>query len=153
MEVWKDKCSSKLIVFLKSKDLTVLEATTLRKVARNNNVNVSIIKNTLLKLSLKEHGMDFESVAKAAKGSTVMALSGEDVLKAIACMYMDKKSLFVKKIELLGILDEAGAIMDSKTLNELKKFKSKEILLISIIDSLLNPLRQIGRLLQIKAES
>lgn len=153
MENWKEKCSSKSVVFIKSKDLTVEEATILRRAAKKHNVNVSIIKNTLLRLALKEQNMDSESIFRKAKGSTVMALSGDDVLKSINCMYADKKSVFLKKIELMAILDESGAVTEEKTLNELKKFKSREIFAVSIISSLLTPIRQLGRLLSIRSES
>lgn len=125
----------KAIVLLNFKGLKVEESEELRKLLREKQIDLTVTKNTLLKIILNE------------KGITV----AHDILSqplALAFSYDDEVViskeifLFAKEHEVLGIL---GGILDegfvsAEVIEKLAKLPSREELLAKAVGSIASPL-------------
>ena len=91
--------------------VSVDELTALRKTARESQVYLRVVRNTLLKRAIED--TDFECVKEVVEGPTLLALSEEDpgaaarVLKDFA---MDNDNFEIKALSIGGELLEANQI-------------------------------------------
>jgi len=117
--------------------VTVSDMTALRKTARENNVYLRVIRNTLLKRAIK--GTDFECLHEVLVGPTILAFSNEDpgaaarVLKDFAkgndkfdvkALAVEGKLLSADQIDVLAKLptrDQAISILMSVMLAPVSK--------------------------------
>jgi large subunit ribosomal protein L10 len=101
--------------------LKVTELEKLRKEMRNNNAQVQIAKNTLLRLAVK--GTDFENLADHFTGTTAVAFSFDEPVGSAKAL-----SDFAKEFEALsirgGILD--GEIVSPEDIVALAKLPGKD---------------------------
>lgn len=70
--------TSKTIVVVDYRGLTVAQATKLRKQLREAGVDYRVVKNTLLSIAAKEAGA--EALVPTFKGVTAIAFGGEDLI-------------------------------------------------------------------------
>lgn len=133
---------SKSLFFANLKGLTVKQAEILRKSCRKDGIECVMAKKTLLKLALKNKGIE---------GIDPKKLDGE---VALAFGYADEVSparvlaTFAKTHESFGILGgvilsgTAGPeILTSKSVQQLAKLPSREELFGSLVGSLASPMR------------
>ena len=91
--------------------VTVRDMTEFRKTARENNVYLRVVRNTLLKKAVE--GTDFECIQEVLVGPTILAFSEEDpgsaarVLKDFA---KEKENFDIKALSIGGKLLDAGQI-------------------------------------------
>ncbi|HEC20643.1 MAG TPA: 50S ribosomal protein L10 [Gammaproteobacteria bacterium] len=91
--------------------LTVEEMTALRVKAREENVYLRVVKNTLAKRAFE--GTDFECMSEAMVGPLVLAFSQEDpgaAARVISDFAKENDKLVVKLVSINGKLLEAGDI-------------------------------------------
>ena len=91
--------------------VTVSELTELRKVARENNVYLRVVRNTLLKRAVE--GTDYECLSEALVGPTILAFSQEDpgaaarVLKDFSKENDDLYEIFARSRWQVGVYSTA----------------------------------------------
>ena len=91
--------------------LTVEDMTTLRVKARENNVYLRVVKNTLARRAFE--GTDYECMSEAMVGPLVLAFSQEDpgaAARVISAFAKEHDKLVVKLVSIGGKLLEAGDI-------------------------------------------
>lgn len=127
--------SAKSAVLVDYKGLKVSETEELRKTLRSKGAVFNIAKNTLVKIALKKHGIEFDEAI--FKKPVAIAFAMED--EAIPAKEID---LFAKKheaIEILGGILE-NKMVDSATIKRLAALPSREELLAKAVGSIAAPL-------------
>lgn len=119
------------------KGINVADDTKLRKELREAGVEYTVVKNTMLRLAIKDTGI--ESIAEVLEGSTALAISKEDPIVAAKILNKyaeDSKGTFSIKA---GYMD--GAAMSKAEVEELAKLPGREGLLSMLLSALTGNLR------------
>ena len=130
-ESLKNSCIGVIVNY---KGITVAEDTKLRKQLRETG-EYKVVKNTLLKLALKDAGI--EGLDSVLEGTTAIALSKDDYTgsaKAL-CDFVDKSKTFEIKA---GFVD--GKVIDVEAVKSLAKLPSKEVLVAQALSGLNAPI-------------
>ena len=128
--------------------LTVAEDTALRKQLREAGVTYFVEKNTMLRIALKEAGLD--DLCSVLEGTTAIAVCDHDqtaparILGKFAEAQDDKFTLKA------GYVD--GVIYDAKGVEALSKIPSKETLLAQLVGSLQGPMQKLAATLKALAD-
>ncbi len=135
-------------VLVSFEGLTVEADTELRRELRKNNVNYAVVKNTLVKLALKEAGL--EAIDYVLNGTTALAVAeGESVAPAkVLCEFAKKNEALKIKA---GFID--GEILDVAGVEALSKIPSKEILLSQVLYGLNSPITKLAYCIQAIVDS
>ncbi len=127
--------SAKSVVFANFQGLKVKESEELRKLCREQNVKYIASKKTILKLALKEIGLDINT--KAFAGSPAVIFGIED--EVAPAQIIDK---FAKNHEVVnifgGILE--NNFIDTTKVNELAKLPTKPQLLGQLVGTINAPI-------------
>ena len=118
------------------KGITVADDTKMRAELRAAGVEYAVVKNTLLRLAVKEAGL--EGLEDVLKGTSAIALSNEDPVVAakILSKYADDKATpFSIKA---GYVD--GSVLNADGVNALAKLPSKEVLIAQTLGGLNAPI-------------
>ena len=126
--------------------LTVEEINRLRREMKRENMELKVVKNTLLRRALKDFSVDyFEELEEFLVGPTAVAFSYEDPIKLAKLL-----TNFSRENEALKL--KAGLLEGRKvTKEEIKKFAllpSKEELLSKLLGTLQAPIRNLMFVLQ-----
>lgn len=116
--------------FADFRGLTVEQFTDLRRALARQDSEIRVVKNTLMKLALKEK--EIEGLADILKGPTALTLTGDDPVAAAKVLYESVKGgapLGVK-----GAFVE-GVLYDSKGAEALSKLPSKPDLYAKMLGS------------------
>ncbi|MEG1240833.1 MAG: 50S ribosomal protein L10 [Oscillospiraceae bacterium] len=141
------KCASGVLVDYKG--ITVAEDTALRALLRNENVEYSVVKNTMVRFALDDVGM--QELDPVLNGTTAMAISHED---PIAPMRVINK--FAKQFNGTKFVIKAG-FMDGKVLPladviALADLPSKDVLVAQVLGTMLAPITALAIVLKAIAE-
>lgn len=139
--------SSKSIVLIDYRGITVGDDTTLRKSLRENNVTYKVIKNTLFKKACEQLGITgFDA---ALNGTTAFAFGMEDetVAPRLIKKALDNYSTLSIKA---GYCD--GKVLDENGVKVLASVPSKEQLLAQLVYILNAPVSGLARALKAVAE-
>jgi len=134
----KFKASSSVVV-VDYRGLTVDEVTRLRKQLRDANVEMKVIKNSILTRAAKAAGL--EGLEEVFTGPTAVAFSNEDVVapaKIIDEFAQDAKALEIKG----GIIE--GKVSSVEEITALAKLPSREGLLSMLLSVLQAPVRNVA---------
>ena len=122
-------------VFVDYKGITVDEDTKLRTELRQNDVEYSVVKNTLTRFALKDAGL--EAMSDLLNGTTSLATSTADPIVLIHDMSekMAKDNKFIVK----------GAFLEGKVLNdaeiaEIAQLQNKDALYSKVLGTMLAPI-------------
>lgn len=117
--------------------------TKLRKELRENNVQYSVVKNTLLSRACDEVGL--EDIKPVLEGTTAIATSDSEYAAAarILCGYAKDHENFKVKT---GYLD--GAVIDMDTIISLSKLPSRDVLLANVLGAFQAPIASFARAVQ-----
>ena len=117
--------------------------TKLRKELRENNVQYTVVKNTLLSRACDEVGL--EDLKPVLEGTTAIATSDSEYAAAarILCNYAKDHDNFKVKS---GFLD--GEVVDVATIESLAKLPSKEVLLATVCSAFQAPIAAFARAVQ-----
>lgn len=117
--------------------------TKLRKELRENNVQYTVVKNTLLSRACDEVGL--EDLKPVLEGTTALATSDSEYAAAarILCKYAKDHDNFKVKS---GYLD--GAVIDMDTIISLSKLPSREVLLANVLGAFQAPIASFARAVQ-----
>ena len=125
------------------KGITVSDDTALRKELRENGVNYTVVKNSILKRAVE--GTDLAEIGNVCEGTTAIALSNEDYTAAarILCKFAESHENFTVKS---GFLD--GKVVSIETITELAKLPSREVLLATVLSAFQAPIAAFARAVQ-----
>ena len=134
-------------VIVDYKGISVVDDTKLRKELREAGVEYTVVKNTLLKLAIKQTGLD--GLDTVLDGTTAIATSADDYVAAarILCKYADTSKTFAVKN---GFID--GEVIDVDKVNGLAKLPSREILLATVLGAFQAPIAAFARAVQAIAD-
>ena len=139
--------SSKSIVLVDYKGISVADDTALRKSMRENNVTYKVIKNTLFNKACEQLGIT--GLEEALNGTTAFAFGSEDETAAprlIKNATKDYKSLSIKA----GYYN--GKAMDEKEVMALASIPGKEQLVAQLLYVLNAPVASLARAFKAIAE-
>ena len=126
--------------------LNVQEDTELRRELRKNNVEYTVVKNTLTRMAAKNVGYD--ALSDVFNGTTALATSEDFTAPAkVLCEFAKKHENLVVKA---GFID--GEILDADGVIELSKIPSKEGLIAKLLGSIQGPLYGLAYVLQAKID-
>lgn len=140
--------NAKSFVILDYKGLTVAEDTAFRKELRENGVDYSVLKNTLVKIALNELG--YTQFDESLNGPTAIAFSSTDAVAPAKFVVKNIKA-FKKMKTKAGMVE--GEVMDEKALNQIADIPSKEILLAKMLGSMQAPISKLAICLNKIAEA
>ena len=139
--------SSKSIVLVDYKGITVSDDTALRKSMRESNVTYKVIKNTLFKKACEQLGLT--GLDEALNGTTAFAFSGEDETNAPRLVKNALKQYQTLSIK-AGVYNNAA--IDEKQVVALASIPSKETLLAQLLYVLNAPVSGLARAIKAIAD-
>lgn len=131
------------LVLAEYRGLTVAEMTELRSKAREQNVSLNVLKNTLAKRALA--GTGFEAASDEMTGPLVYGFS-EDA--AAVAKVMSDFAKGNKKLVLRGGALQSGTKLSVDEVKQLANIPSKEVLLAQLCGLMNAPMTQLVTLLQ-----
>ena len=135
------------VVVVDYRGLTVDEVTRLRKQLRDANVEMKVIKNSILSRAAEKAGL--EGLGEVFTGPTAVAFSNEDVVapaKIINDFSKDAKALEIKG----GIIE--GKVSSLEEITALAKLPNREGLLSMLLSVLQAPIRNVAYAVKAVAE-
>lgn len=135
------------IILTNYQGLTVEEDTQLRKQFREAGVEYKVFKNTLVKLALKELGI--EGLDEQLEGPVSLALGYEDPTapgRVISAFVKEHKALELKA----GLVQ--GEVYDLEKITEFASIPPREVLLGKLLGSLQSPISKFAYLVKAIAE-
>jgi len=126
--------SAKAVFFVDYQGLTHKQLEEARSVFREIDTDLSIIKNTLVNLALKEKNFD---LSDKLHGPFATLFANDDPVKAAKALYAIFKKYNLPKIK-FGIFE--GKLIDESTIVDLANVESREILLAKFVGLLKSPM-------------
>ena len=128
-------------VFVDYKGITVEEDTALRAEMRKEEVEYSVIKNTLLRFALKNAGLeDLESILS---GSTSLATAKGDPIAPFRILADYSQKLGDDRFNIKAAFMD-GAVLPKEAIMELSKLASMEGLLSVVLGTMLAPITSLA---------
>ena len=135
-------------VLVDYKGITVEEDTKLRSELRKANVEYTVVKNTLVRFAANQIG--FEELDGVLHGTTAMALSMDDPT-APARMLAEFAKSHDKYFNIkAGFLE--GKVVDLATVESLAAIPPKDMLLSTVLGTMMSPVSALARVLQAIAD-
>ncbi|WP_086348972.1 50S ribosomal protein L10 [Candidatus Enterococcus clewellii] len=135
------------VVIVDYRGLTVEEVTNLRKQLRDANVEMKVIKNSILSRAAKAAGL--EGLDEVFTGPTAVAFSNEDVVAP--AKIMDEFAKDAKALEIKGGVIE-GKVSSLEEITALAKLPSRDGLLSMLLSVLQAPVRNVAYAVKAVAE-
>lgn len=135
------------VVIVDYRGLTVEEVTNLRKQLREANVEMKVIKNSILSRAAKQVGL--EGLDEVFTGPTAVAFSNEDVVAP--AKIIDEFSKDAKALEIKGGIIE-GKVASIEEITALAKLPNREGLLSMLLSVLQAPVRNVAYAVKAVAE-
>ena len=127
---------SKMVVYAKYQGLTVAELQELRKMAREANVRIKVVKNRLVKVAMKEIAAYKDTDASGLTGQLLYALGSDEDFDAAKVLTKFAKTH--DKMELIGGFDGEGANLSKDEVTTLGNLPTKNELIAQVVDTLLS---------------
>ena len=130
--------------------LSVAEADALRKELREEGVDYTVYKNTLIRRAID--GTDYAGLAEGdtLKGSTALAFSGEDV--TAGARVLSKAIKEIKKMAFKGGVVE-GTVYDKEQIEEFANIPGRDTLIARFMGSIQSPMTKLALTLKAIAEA
>ena len=135
-------------VFIDYQGITVAEDTALRSELRKNEVEYTVVKNTLTRFAIKNVG--FDELDPILNGTTSLATSSTDPLAPMRIIGKYSDSLKGKFNVKAGFMD--GKLLSIDEINRLAKLPSKEVLVAQVLGTMLAPITSLAIVLKAIAE-
>ena len=135
-------------VIIDYKGINVAEDTALRVECRNNNIDYSVVKNTLLRFAFNNVGLS--DLDEQLNGTTSLAISMEDPV-APARVIADFAKKLNGKFEIKGGFME-GKVVDMATVNALASIPALPVLQAQVLGTMLAPITGLAVVLKQIAE-
>lgn len=129
-------------VFVDYKGVTVAEDTALRTDLRKNDVEYSVVKNTLTRFALSKVGL--EGMSDLLSGTTALATSEADPIVPIRLMHdASEKMAKDKKFIVKGAFLE-GKILSEAEIAEISQLSDKNSLYAKVLGTMLAPITSLA---------
>ena len=126
------------IRFVDYKGITVDEDTKLRTELRQNDVEYSVVKNTLTRFALKDVGL--EAMSDLLNGTTSLATSTADPIGPIRMIHdMSEKMAKDEKFIVKGAFLE-GKVLSDAEIAEIAQLQNKDALYSKVLGTMLAPI-------------
>lgn len=135
-------------VFVDYKGINVLEDTALRAEMRENNVNYTVIKNTLARFAINNVG--FSELDSILNGTTSLATSDEDPIAPFRILSNASKKMNDRFNVKAAFMD--GKILSESEIEELSKLTSKNDLISIVLGTMQAPIAGLACVLDQIAE-
>lgn len=131
---------AKSIIVADYSGLSSNDINSLRSTMKNNDAEVSIAKNTLLKIALKEEKVKTEQLETDLEGTTAAVFMYKDPVASIKALFD-----FIKKIELPKIKSAIfdGVYTDAQQVELISMLPGREQLIAQVVGGLKSPLNGI----------
>lgn len=136
-------------LFIDYQGITVAEDTALRNELRENNVEYTVIKNTLARFAVKNIG--FDELDPILNGTTSLATSTEDPLTPMRIISKYAKALGDEKFTIKAGFME-GKILPLTDVAALAALPSKDVLLAQVLGTMLAPITSLAIVIKAIAE-
>lgn len=120
--------------------VTVDAMTALRKTARDNNVYLRVVRNTLLRRAVKD--TDFECLDEAMVGPTILAFSMEDPGAAARVLKDFAKDNVVFEVKALAV---GGQMLPASQIDVLAKLPTYDQAMATLMSVMLAPVTKLAR--------
>lgn len=128
-------------VFVDYKGITVLEDTALRSELRKNDVEYSVIKNTLCRRAIDELGLS--EIDPILNGTTSLATSTGDPIAPFRIVSEFAKKMGADKFNVkAGYMD--GKVLSMAELTEISTLPSKDALYAKVLGTMLAPITSLA---------
>lgn len=137
-DVLKD---AKMFVFAQYEGLSVAELQTLRRSAREQNVQIKVVKNRLVRVALKENNQLKDADTSLLKGQLLYAISADDEVAPAQVL-----AAFAKKhaaLQLIGAISAEGTLLATDEVKALATLPSKNELIAQVLATLSSPLNDV----------
>ena len=141
--------NSKMVVYAKYEGLTVAELQELRKLARESNIKIKVVKNRLVKVAMKEIAAYKATDASGLTGQLLYALGSDEDFDAAKVLAKFAKTH--DKMELIGGFNGDGANLSKEEVTTLGNLPTKNELIAQVVDTLLSGINGIVSGLEQKA--
>ena len=128
--------------------VTVAEDTEMRAKLRNENVDYSVVKNTLMRLAIKNVGL--EELDPLLNGTTSLAVSKDDAV-APAKIIKEYAAKFVNHFEIKGGFYD-GKVISLQEINSLASIPALPVLQAQVLGTMLAPIVQFALVIKAIAE-
>lgn len=140
-------------VFVDYKGINVAQDTELRSQLRENDVEYTVIKNTLARFAVKKAGLD--EVESILKGTTSLATSTMDPISPFRIISEYSKKMSGKFTIKAGFME--GRILSPEEISEISALTSKNDLYAKVLGTMLAPITSLavvlGQILEQKGGS
>lgn len=143
--------NSKMVVYAKYEGLTVAELQELRKMAREANIKIKVVKNRLVKVAMKEIAAYKDTDASGLTGQLLYALGTDEDFDAAKVLTKFAKTH--AKMELVGGFNGEGAALSKEEVTTLGSLPTKNELIAQVVDTLLSGINGIVSALENKPET
>lgn len=143
--------NSKMVVYAKYEGLTVAELQELRKMAREANIKIKVVKNRLVKVAMKEIAAYKDTDASGLTGQLLYALGTDEDFDAAKVLTKFAKTH--AKMELVGGFNGEGTALSKEEVTTLGSLPTKNELIAQVVDTLLSGINSIVSGLENKPET
>ena len=143
--------NSKMVVYAKYEGLTVKELQELRKLARESNIKIKVVKNRLVKVAMKEIAAYKDTDASNLTGQLLYAMGTDEDFDAAKVLTKFAKTH--DKMELIGGFNAEGNNLSTEEVKTLGSLPTKNELIAQVVDTLLSGINGIVSALENKPET
>ena len=143
--------NSKMVVYAKYEGLTVAELQELRKMAREANIKIKVVKNRLVRVAMKEIAAYKDTDASGLTGQLLYALGTDEDFDAAKVLTKFAKTH--AKMELVGGFNGEGAALSKEEVTTLGSLPTKNELIAQVVDTLLSGINGVVSALENKPET
>ena len=143
--------NAKMVVYAKYEGLTVAELQELRKLARESNIKIKVVKNRLVKVAMKEIAAYRDTDASGLTGQLLYAMGSDEDFDAAKVLTKFAKTH--AKMELIGGFNAEGAALSTEEVKTLGSLPTKNELIAQVVDTLLSGINGIVSGLENKPET
>ena len=128
--------NSKMVVYAKYEGLTVAELQELRKLARESDIKIKVVKNRLVKVAMKEIAAYKDTETSNLTGQLLYAMGSDEDFDAAKVLTKFAKTH--DKMELIGGFNGDGTSLSTDEVKTLGNLPTKNELIAQVVDTLLS---------------
>lgn len=128
---------SKMTVFAKYQGLTVAELQELRRAARENGVQIKVVKNRLVRVAMGEIAVYKDTDTSGLTGQLLYAVSDSDEVMPAKVLAEFAKTH--QALAIAGGFNDTGTALSDAEVNALASLPSKNELIAQVVAQLLSP--------------
>lgn len=133
--------NAKMVVFAEYANIPVKDLEKLRRIARQENVGIKVVKNRLVRVAMSKIDALKETAHDNLKGQILYAYSLDDeVMPAKVLNDFAKEN---PSLQLVGAFSGEGASLDTAATTDLARLPSKNQLIAEVVAQLLSPVHDV----------